>query len=193
MRKVVAIDWVSADGYFATADGKLDWVKMDPAVEVARHEMGRSVESLLFGGNTYRMFASTWPQKAADPKADDREKNLAKILTEADKIVVSRTIQPSDLTWENSRLLSGELIAGVASLRRSNGGDIGIFGSGQVVRQLVKSGLMDEFILCVSPIALGAGMSLFGGGERVELALLETRKFDSGNLILRYQARSGSD
>jgi dihydrofolate reductase len=139
------------------------------------------------------MFASTWPQKAVDPKADDREKSLARILTEADKIVVSRTIQSSDLTWKNSRLLSDELIAGAANLKRSNGGDIGIFGSGQVVRQLVQRGLMDEFILCVSPIALGGGMSLFGGGKRVELILLETRKFDSGNLILRYQACSASD
>lgn len=51
---------------------------------------------------------------------------------------------------------------------------------------------MDEFILRVSPGALGSAMSLFAGVGRVELALSETRKFDSGNLILRYQTRSGN-
>ena len=52
---------------------------------------------------------------------------------------------------------------------------------------------MDEFILRVSPCALGSAMSLFAGVGRVELALSETRKFDSGNLILRYQTRWATD
>jgi dihydrofolate reductase len=65
----------------------------------------------------------------------------------------------------------------------------GVFGSGQIVQQLAQAGLMDEFILCVSPVALGAGVSLFDGVNRLTLTLVELRQFDSGNLIVRYQTR----
>ena len=65
-----------------------------------------------------------------------------------------------------------------------------IFGSGTIVRQLTAEGLMDEYLFVVTPVILGAGKSLFKDVKKLDLKLLETKNFKSGNVLLHYKAKN---
>ncbi len=73
-------------------------------------------------------------------------------------------------------------------LKQAKGADIAIFGSGTLVQQLANGGLIDEYLFIVTPVVLGTGKSLFNGVEELNLELLETKNFRSGNVMLRYRA-----
>ena len=81
--------------------------------------------------------------------------------------------------------------ATIEAMKRQPGKDMMIFGSGAIVTQLTRHGLIDEYQLVVNPVLLGSGQPLLGGLSRTAaLELLEARRFPSGNVILRY-ARAG--
>src|SRR5437762_5846629 len=165
MRKIVAFDKVSADGYFSSAEGKLDWTVPEPELDKASAGGLAGTGTLLFGRRTYEMFESFWPHAlgdsgtSPDPHAAGRRSPemhaFAVWINEATKIVFSKT-RP-DVTWKNSRLLR-EIDAGqIEALKREPGGDIMVFGSGALVSQLTAQGLVDEYQLVVGPVLLGGG------------------------------------
>ena len=87
----------------------------------------------------------------------------------------------------NSRLVNGYIPKAVRELKEGDGTDIAIFGSGTVARQLAEAGLIDEYIFILSPAVVGTGKPLFQEVEKFNLKLLETKKFDSGNVLLHYK------
>src|SRR3990172_9106801 len=91
-----------------------------------------------------------------------------------------------EVTWENSKLLHGNLIEEVKKLKQGSGASIVIFGSGTIVQQLSNEGLIDEYVLTVTPVVLGTGKPLFKDVKKLDLKLLGTRSFNSGNVLLRY-------
>ena len=194
MRKIIAFDRVSADGYFSTPDGKLDWTVPDEQLD--RDTGGRAAEpgagTMLFGRRTYEMFESFWPHvldAPTDPHHAGRSspaiRAMAEYINAATKIVFSKT-RP-DVTWSNSRLLRDVDPAEVEAIKNEPGKDIMIFGSGSVVSQLSALGLVDEYHLVVGPLLLGDGCSLVRGvGRQVPLELLEAKPYPSGNVVLRY-------
>lgn len=195
MRRIVAFDRVSADGYFAAPDGNLDWVV--PEEELDRSAAGNlgGGDTILFGRRTYEMFESFWPHAlddsptAEDPHAAGRRspemRAMAVWINEATKIVFSRTRQ--DVTWTNSRLVREFDPREIEALKSQPGKDIMIFGSGSIVSLLTEHGLIDEYWLVVSPLLLGTGRPLVSGVPvRTRLDLLEARTYPSGNVGLRY-------
>ena len=198
MRRLIAFDRVSADGYFADASGALDWTVPDDALDrQAAAGMAAGPGTLLFGRRTYEAFESFWPHVAAspdDPDAPDPHaaarrspelRAMATWLDAATKVVVSRT--RAEVPWRNSRLLRELDAASVEALKREPGPDVMIFGSGSVVSQLTALGLVDEYHLVVSPVLLGGGQSLVASvPARTRLALREATSYPSGNVVLRY-------
>jgi dihydrofolate reductase len=121
---------------------------------------------LLFGRRTYEQFASFWPhQTDGNP--------FTPVLDAAQKYVVSSTLtRAADLPWQNSTLVSGDVAAAVSALKGQDGKDIGILGSGKLVRFLLAHGLIDELMLLIHPLVLGEGTRLFadrGPAYRLEL------------------------
>ena len=113
-RRIVTFTWMTADGYFAGADGGLDWVV--PDVEQARTaaESISSFDTAVFGRRTYELFEGFWRHAVVDdhgaipdphdPGRRSREHGaIAVALNRMTKLVFSRTLK--DATWENSRLL----------------------------------------------------------------------------------------
>jgi dihydrofolate reductase len=198
MRKIIAFDRVSADGYFAAPDGDLSWAVPDEEHDrgVAEHTTASpSGGTMLLGRRTYDMFESFWPHvldespDAPDPHAEGRRspemRAMAVWINEATKLVVSRSRE--SVTWKNSRILRGIDPAEIDALRREPGSDIMLFGSGSVVSQLTELGLVDEYQFIVSPVLLGGGRSLVDGvSRRVGLELLEAAPSKAGNVKLRY-------
>jgi dihydrofolate reductase len=187
------INWISVDGFFAGPNGETDWIVQDPEVNGALHEPradqteSAGSDTMLLGNVTYTLFENSWPQIAKDPNAPEELHKLADEVIGMTKMVFSQTRK--EVTWENSKLSHGNLLDEVEKLKRGEGTDIIVFGSGTIVQQLTGAGLIDEYFLVVTPVILGQGKPLFGEVQKRNLHLLETRPFKSGNVLLRYAAR----
>ena len=99
------------------------------------------------------------------------------------KYVASMTLKSAD--WQNSAVLGPDVAAEVAALKAQDGGDILVYGSGQLTRFLLERGLVDQLNLLVYPVTLGTGKRLFGETP-VNLKLTESRAFSSGVVLLQY-------
>jgi dihydrofolate reductase len=102
------------------------------------------------------------------------------------KFVFSRTLQ--SVSWKNTTLVKGELVASVREMKSAAGPDLVILGSGSIVSQLSAAFLIDEFQIIVNPLILGRGRTLFEGVvAKIPLKLIRTRAFGNGNVILYYE------
>lgn len=186
MPKVVAFNNVSLDGYFVGPNGDMTWARNDDPEWnqfVVENAMPEGV--LLFGRITYQMLAAYWPSQ------DARTNNpiLAERMNDLSKIVFSKTIdRPS---WTNTRLVTGDIESEVAKLKAARGRDTAVLGSGSVVAQLTRAGLVDSFQVVVHPVILGSGRTMFEGLEKfVRLKRTGTRAFENGNVLLSYDVAS---
>jgi dihydrofolate reductase len=114
-------------------------------------DMGRA-GSILLGRRTYEDFYDVWPKRTDNP--------FTPVLNAARKYVASRTLE-EPLSWENSTLLGSDIPAAVAQLKESNDEDIVILGSGELVRSLMPTALIDRYVLSIHPLVLGTGQRLF--------------------------------
>jgi dihydrofolate reductase len=136
---------------------------------------------MLLGRVTYQEFASYWPYQ------NSAEQPFTDYLNNTPKFVVSTTLE-EPLQWQNSTLIEGNVAEEVARLKRQPGKDIGIVGSGALVRSLLRDGLLDQLTLMVHPIVVGRGKRLFEeGGDRKALELVDSKTFGTGVLYLTYQ------
>lgn len=135
-------------------------------------ELMGEAEATLLGRETYEEFASYWPD--ADP--DDP---ITGVMNGARKYVVSTTL--TDATWENSSLITGDVAAGLTTLKA--GTRLGTTGSATLVRWLLEQGLVDELHLLVHPIVVGHGKKLFTDGTTVPLKLVSSTTFDATGVI----------
>jgi dihydrofolate reductase len=102
------------------------------------------------------------------------------------KFVFSRSLEKA--AWNNTQLLKGNLAEEVLQLKGAPGADLAILGSGSIVAQAARAGLVDEFQLVVNPLALGKGKTMFEGIEgKLPLKLARTRIFGNGNVLLCYE------
>jgi dihydrofolate reductase len=195
MRRIIAFNRVSADGYFSAPDGNLDWVVPEDQLdkEATRNMSGQG--TLMFGRRTYEMFASFWPQQVENPAgAEDPHSRgrrppemhaMAVFINDAVKIVFSRTLK--DVRWKNSRIINKLEPRAVEAIKSEPGKDIMIFGSGSIVSQLAQHNLIDEYQFVVGPVFLGDGRTLISGvSKKVPLQLAEAKPYESGNVMLRY-------
>ncbi|MEP6733771.1 MAG: dihydrofolate reductase family protein [bacterium] len=198
MRRIVMFDRVSADGYFSAPDGNLNWTVPDDEIDKSGTESMPDSDAMLFGRKTYKQFESFWPNvlstsgTAPDPHAAGRNSPalhaMAVWINDATKIVFSKTLQ--DVTWKNSRLIKEFDPRVVEAIKNEPGKDIMIFGSGTIVSELTRHGLIDEYHFVVSPTLLGEGKTLISGVPLKQLALLEAKPYTSGNVVLRYGLKS---
>jgi dihydrofolate reductase len=152
----------------------------DPVMaEVAAEGIERG-SAFLFGRRTYQHFAGVWPFMPADNP-------FASVLNESPKHVVSSTLS-EPLEWRNASLVLGDPIAAVGRLKEEDGPDLVILGSGQLIRSLLPSGLIDELRLQIHPLVLGAGMRLFDDGTELQtFRLVETKSTTTGVIIATYE------
>jgi dihydrofolate reductase len=188
-RKIIVFDHVSADGYFTTGDGQLDWVVSEEALDKAAAAGMGGADAMLFGRKTYEMFASFWPHATdASPHGPQHSPEIAAMarwINEATKIVFSTTLR--DVTWRGSRIARALDGATIEAIKREPGKDIMVFGSSSVVSLLAELSLVDEYHFIVAPVVLGSGRPLVSGvTNRTRLRLVDATPFPSGNVRLRY-------
>ena len=135
--------------------------------------------ALLFGRWTYVSFSSYFPNQPDNP--------FSAFLTQIPKYVASTTLA-EPLPWSNSTLLKGDAMAAVARLKQEQDKDLVVFGSGGLIQSLMRSHLVDEYVLFIHPLVLGSGRQLFPeGGAFAALHLRDTKTTDKGVVIVTYE------
>lgn len=190
MRKLIASLFASVDGFASDAPNEeMRWVTDGFGEETARFglEQMRSLDTLVLGRVTYEIMA------AARPSAREEEGGLAELMNGIPKVVFSDTLRDEDVTWQNTRLAKGGLADEITSLKHQLGKDIGLSGSVDLVRALMKLGLIDRLLLQVHPVVLGpaGGKPIFDGYDETRLELVETRVLDGRVVVLDYRPLGG--
>jgi dihydrofolate reductase len=101
------------------------------------------------------------------------------------------THRPDDLDWQNSHALQGSLADAVRGLKQANGADLLTFGSGDMVRQLLAAGLIDELCLLIYPVMLGRGKRMFSDDALVSAFTLAHSTQTPGGVIITRYTRDG--
>ena len=175
MGKLVVTEFISLDGVMEDPGGAEQfahggWTRPYWTDDIGKFKFDElfAIDALLLGRVTYQGFAAAWPSMKDEAGFADRMNSLP-------KYVVSKTLD--EIGWNNSRLIKGDIVEEVSSLKRQPGQDILIGGSGMLVRTLMRHGLIDEYRLLVYPVVLGSGKRLFADGvEPTRLTLVESKQ-----------------
>jgi dihydrofolate reductase len=155
--------------------------------EVKSAEMARGMGRpgvMLLGRRTYEDFYRVWPHRSDNP--------FTGYLNKAQKYVASRTLT-EPLPWENSTLLAGDAADAVAALKRDQGPDFSVIGSGELAQSLARRGLVDEYVLLIHPLVLGSGRRLFDAGSQGKLRLIRSVPTGAGIIIATYRPEPGGE
>ncbi|TDD80418.1 dihydrofolate reductase family protein [Actinomadura rubrisoli] len=139
-------------------------------------------DALLLGRKTYEVFAATWPLAEADDPIGAKLNGMR-------KHVASRTLKT--VSWQNSALLDGDAAEAVGRLKREEGGEIQVHGSGELIQTLIEHDLVDEFHLLVFPVLLGSGKRLFGRGTVPAGLRLASSTTSSTGVVVSTYTRDG--
>jgi dihydrofolate reductase len=173
---------VSLDGFFEGPDQDISWHNTDEEFNEFSINQLKEVDTLLFGRVTYQGMAKYWPTESAirdDPI-------VAGLMNSLPKIVFSKTVNA--IEWNNSRLIKENIAGEISKLKQQPGKDIAIFGSSDLTVALTQMSLVDEYRIMINPVILGNGKSLLKGIQnKLELKLLKTKLFKSGNVLHYYE------
>jgi dihydrofolate reductase len=188
MSKVVVSEFVSLDGVMQDPAGNEGsglgaWsFQFDRGPDGDKFKLDEVLasEALLLGRVTYQGFAEAWPSRPDDLGFADKMNGMP-------KFVVSTTL--GEVEWSNSQLINDNVAEEITRLKEQPGGDILIYGSGQLVSTLMQHDLVDEYRLMVFPLVLGSGKRLFADGVgKTQLRLAEaTPVGPDGVVILIYR------
>lgn len=185
MRKLSFYNFTSLNGCINGPGGDISWNKQHSLKEDTEYaeEGAGSGNALLFGRITYQMMAGFWPT----PAAMEMMPGVAVGMNQAEKIVFSNTLDRAD--WHNTKVISGDIVGAVRTLKATQGSDLTILGSGTIVTQFAAAGLIDEYLIMINPVVVGGGTPIFNGLERnIDLELVGSRVFKSGAVLLTYKA-----
>jgi dihydrofolate reductase len=188
MGKLVVTEFVSIDGVFEDPGGAEDYEHGGWTFEYDRGDEGNrfkvdellEAEAQLLGRVTYEGFAEAWPS---------REGEFADKLNRDPKYVVSTTL--TDPTWQNTTVISSNVVEEIAKLKERTQGAILVAGSGTLVATLLAAGLVDELRLMVFPTVLGRGKRLFPDGiDRLKLKLAEAKPVGADGVQVQVYQRA---
>jgi len=181
MRKVFLFNMITLDGFFEGPNQDISWHNVDDEFNEFAIEQLKEIDTLLFGRVTYQMMASYWPTEVAI--SDDPV--VAGLMNSLPKTVFSKTLDKAE--WSNTRLVNSNAAEEVSKLKQQPGKEIAIFGSSDLAVTLAERGLIDEYRIIINPVFLGEGTPLLKGiTGKMNLNLLKSRMFKSGNVLLYY-------
>jgi dihydrofolate reductase len=187
MRKIIAITQLSVDGVMQGPGGPEEdptngfthggWAMPfgdDTLVRVIDETIAGEFDMVL-GRRTYEIFASYWPKQSG---------SIANAFNKAKKYVVTRTLDRLD--WKDSQRLRS--VDEVRRLKASDGPELHIWGSSNLLQALIAADLVDEYRFWIAPVVLGKGKRLFESGVPPRgLSLVATRSTPKGVLVNTYR------
>ena len=184
MSKLIYITNTSLDGYVEDATGAFDWGNPDQ-VHAFITDLLRPIGTHLYGRRLYQTMAY-WDAPVEGYPPEHRD--FAQVWQKAEKIVFSRTLK--DATTRNTRVERDFDLEAIRKLKRESEHDISI-GGAELAGLALEADLVDECHLFLNPVIVGGGKPAFRAALRRNLELLETRRFSTGVIHLRYRIRGG--
>ena len=185
MGRIVVTEYISVDGVVEAPSGSEEFERVGwtdgfsrgPDGDQFKVDETMASDAQLLGRVTYETFAAVWPHL---------EGEFADYFNAMPKYVVSSTLK--DPEWNNTTVLSGDVVEAVRGLTERYERDIVVHGSPQLVQTLIEHDLVDALHLLVYPVIVGAGKRLFDGtSETKRLRLAESRIFGDGVHLLVYE------
>ena len=181
MAKLIYAVLGSLDGYFEDADGGFDWAAPDEEVHAFVNDLERPIGTYLYGRRMYETMVF-WETASTDGEPE-AFRDYAELWRSAEKVVYSRTLaEPTSTRTRIERELDPDA---VRQLKLAATADISI-GGGDLAGQALGAGLVDEFHVFVYPVVIGGGKRILPDDVRVQLELLDERRFQSGVVHLHY-------
>jgi dihydrofolate reductase len=182
MAKLIYTAIASLDGYIEDERGKFDWAEPDEEVHAFVNDLERSVGTYLFGRRMYEVMLAWEDLDLEGQPAYIRD--FAGIWREADKVVYSRTLEAARSA--RTRIEREFDPQGIRQLKAEARSDLAV-GGPELAAHAFEAGLVDEVHLLLAPIVVGGGKRCLPDGVRVDLELLDERRFASGMVHLRYR------
>lgn len=191
MKKIIVLTFLSLDGVMQapgapkedTSGGfKFGGWTVPYFDDFAGKVMGEQMKEpadLLFGRKTFEIFAAYWPSHESDWPG----------INKMTKYVASKTL--TSHAWENSVILKGDVVEEIKKLKKQDGPDLHVYGSGNFVQTLLKHDLVDEFWLKIFPVTLGQGKRLFAEGTIPAAFTLQDSKISPKGVIFANYKRAG--
>ena len=184
MAKLIYSAICSLDGYVADAEGDFSWARPDDELHSFINDLERPIGTYLYGRRMYETMVF-WETAEISPGQCDPASDYADIWRAADKVVFSRTLDR--VTSAKTRIEREFDVEAIQRLKAAAERDIGI-GGPELAGEAIKAGLVDDYHLFVNPIVVGGGNPSLPSDARVELELVDQRRFDSGVIHLHYRA-----
>jgi dihydrofolate reductase len=186
MAKLIYSAIASADGYVEDAAGGFDWAAPDEQLHRFVNDLERPVGTYLYGRRMYQTMRY-WETAQTVPGQPPPGVEFAGIWQAADKIVFSRTLQ--SVSTARTRIERNFDPGKIRQLKAATGHDMTV-GGADLAGQALKAGLVDELQLFLVPVVVGGGKRALPRGVRSDLELLDTRRFATGAVYLRYHPKS---
>jgi dihydrofolate reductase len=186
MARLIYAAIASLDGYVADERGNFEWAQPDEEVHAFVNDLQRPVGTLLLGRRMYEVLAF-WETAHTLPDQPSVVQDFAHIWRGTDKVVYSRTLdRPSSARTRIERAFDPEA---VRRMKADAERDLAV-GGPELAAQAMEAGLVDELHLFVVPIVIGGGTAALPDHLRLELELLDERRFGSGVVHLQYATGS---
>jgi dihydrofolate reductase len=186
MAKLIYSAITSLDGYVADENGNFDWAAPDEEVHRFVNDLERPIGTYLYGRRIYETMVY-WETAHTLPDQPPFIQDFAGIWQAADKIVYSKTL--GTLSSARTRIERDFDPEAVRQMKATAGRDISV-GGADLAAQAIKAGLVDEYHLFLTPIVVGGGHQSLPDNVRLELELLDERRFGNGVVHLHYRTKS---
>ena len=193
MRKIITTTFVTLDGVmqapgaskedasdgFAYGGWQMGGDYQDEVTGKIINDFMSTPFEMLLGKRTYEIFAGYWPNH---PEIE----LIAKPFTTTRKYVVSDV--PMEISWNNSVLITGDVVAEIKKLKTLDGPDLWVWGSGNLIQTLLKNNLIDQMHIWTHPVTIGTGKKLFAEGTQPQkLELMDSKISPKGVIIATYE------
>jgi dihydrofolate reductase len=185
MVKLIYSAIASLDGYIEDADGRFDWAMPDEEVHQFANDLERGAGTHLYGRRMYEtmMVRETDPDLAAESPL---LRDFAEIWQAADKIVYSRTLE--SVSTRKTRMERNFDPEAIRQLKETAEQEL-LIGGTELAAHAFRTGLIDEYQLFLTPVIVGGGKPSLPSNVRLELELLEERRFGNCMVFLRYRVK----
>jgi len=185
MAKLIYSAIASLDGYIADEDGNFDWAAPDEEVHSFFNTLERPVGTYLYGRRMYEVMRA-WEHPESFADRSPVMLDFASIWQAAGKVVYSRTLETVDSA--RTRIERDFDPEAVRRLKDAAERDLGV-GGPHLAAEALRAGLVDECHLFLAPVVVGGGNRALPDKLRLDLELLDERRFAGGTVFLRYRTR----